>query len=198
MSEHIDKARLDTDLRYRFTYVSKFVNFTTDDIAALNKFAKVANPFIHSVSDTIYQKLLAYDITRNHFVDHDDDSKSGSPVDASHLTLESEQMLFRIHSIRKYLCRILRQPLWNDAFLEYLSNVGKIHTNMLGKRSLNVDYIHINALFGYLEHSFMDAVLANDEIDDAMKKDMIIAISKLFWIQNDFFTMNYIIASQNE
>ena len=33
MSEHIDSNRLQTDLRYRFDYLSKFVQFNDDDIA---------------------------------------------------------------------------------------------------------------------------------------------------------------------
>ena len=198
MTEHIDKARLDNDIRYRFDYLSKFLNFTADDIAALNKFAKIAAPFIQSVANTIYEKLLEYDITKNHFLESSDDSNGSGITDAALLTLQSEQMLFRIQSIRKYLYRILRQTLWNDAFLDYLSNVGKIHTNMLGKRSINVDYIHINALSGYLEHTFIDAVLINEKFDDTTKKEILIALSKLFWIQNDFFTMHYIIASKNE
>jgi hypothetical protein len=32
MAEHIDKTRLNTDLRYRFEYLSKFLNFTSNDI----------------------------------------------------------------------------------------------------------------------------------------------------------------------
>ncbi|UJR17192.1 hypothetical protein I4U23_004087 [Adineta vaga] len=192
MVEHIDRARLDTDLRYRFDYLSKFINFTSNDITALNTFAKIANPFIQSVAEIIYDKLLHFDITKNHFLRTTHDFQGTMTTDENQLTLQSEQILFRIHSIRKYLCRILRQSTWNDAFLEYISNVGKIHTNSAGTHSIDVDYIHMNALFGYLEHVFIDGVLNNDEIDGTLKKDIIIALNKVFWIQNDFFSMHYI------
>jgi hypothetical protein len=39
MTEHIDGSRLNEDLRYRFEYISKFLNFTNDDITALNTLA---------------------------------------------------------------------------------------------------------------------------------------------------------------
>ncbi|UJR17189.1 hypothetical protein I4U23_004084 [Adineta vaga] len=198
MVEHIDRARLDTDLRYRFDYLSKFINFTSNDITALNTFAKIANPFIQSVAEIIYDKLLHFDITKNHFLRTTHDFQGTMTTDENQLTLQSEQILFRIHSIRKYLCRILRQSTWNDAFLEYISNVGKIHTNSAGTHSIDVDYIHMNALFGYLEHVFIDGVLNNDEIDGTLKKDIIIALNKVFWIQNDFFSMHYIGGSKKE
>ncbi|CAF1459583.1 unnamed protein product [Adineta ricciae] len=198
MSEHIDGSRLDTDLRYRFDYLSKFLNFTSDDITALNTLARVATPLINSVAEIIYQKLLEYDITKNYFLRTTHDFKGAMTTDGNQLTLQSEQILFRIHSIRKYLCRILRQSTWNDAFLEYISNVGKIHTNLAGTHSIDVDYIHVNALFGYLEHVLIDGVIHHDEIDERRKNEIIIALNKLFWIQNDFFSMHYITASKSE
>ncbi|CAF1459414.1 unnamed protein product [Adineta ricciae] len=196
MAEHIDGSRLDTDLRYRFDYLSKFLNFTSDDIIALNTLARVATPLINSVAEIIYQKLLEYDITKNYFLRTTHDFKGTMTTDGNQLTLQSEQILFRIHSIRKYLCRILRQSTWNDAFLEYISNVGKIHTNLAGTHSIDVDYIHVNALFGYLEHVLIDGVIHHDEIDERRKNEIIIALNKLFWIQNDFFSMHYLNGSK--
>ncbi|CAF2545100.1 unnamed protein product [Rotaria sp. Silwood2] len=109
MAEHIEKRLLNTNLRYRFDYVSKFLNFTTDDIAVLNSFAKIAQPQIPSLVDTIYQKLFEYDITKNYFLKQNFGFKGIIATDESQLTLQSEQMLLRIDSIRKYLYRILRQ-----------------------------------------------------------------------------------------
>ncbi|CAF3391075.1 unnamed protein product [Rotaria sp. Silwood1] len=198
MTEHIDKRLLNTNLRYRFDYVSKFLNFTTDDIAVLNNFAKIAQPQIPSLVDAIYQKLFEYDITKNYFLKQSFDFKGMMATEQSQLTLQSEQMLLRIDSIRKYLYRILRQHIWNDAFLQYVSSVGKMHTNMAGARSINVDYIHMNAMFGYLQQTFMGIVLSNEEIDETTKKTTLLALNKLFWIQNDLFSMHYIISSHDD
>ncbi|CAF3117358.1 unnamed protein product [Rotaria sp. Silwood2] len=197
MAAHIDKTLLDTDLRYRFDYLSKFLNFTEDDITMLNTLSKIAHPLIPSVVEGLYQKLLDYDITKQYFLTQNYGFEGTMTTDEAQLTIKSEQMIFRINHMRKYLSRILRQRIWNDAFLSFLSNVGKMHTNMAGTHSINVDYVHINATFGYLEHILIDAVLSNDEIDAPTKKAALLAINKLFWIQNDLFSMHYIIASKN-
>jgi len=91
-----------------------------------------------------------------------------------------------------YLKRVLTQTDWNDTFLQYLSQVGKIHTNQAGSSSINVDYIHINALLGYVEHLLIDVLWNADNIDEQIKRGVLMAINKFFWIQNDFFTMHYL------
>ncbi|CAF3513708.1 unnamed protein product [Rotaria sp. Silwood1] len=197
MAGHIDKTLLDTDLRYRFDYVSKFLNFTANDIAILNTFSQIAHPLIPSWVEGSYQKLLESDITTQYFLTKNYGFEGTMTTDATQVTVKSEQMIFRINHMRKYLSRILRQRIWNDAFLDFLSNVGKMHTNMAGARSINVDYIHINALFGHLQNVLIDAVLSNDEIDAATKKATLLALNKLFWIQNDLFVMHYIAESKN-
>ena len=56
MSEHIDSNRLNTDLRYRFDYLSEFLHFTSDDITMLNTFAPIFSPRIPVIADTVYRK----------------------------------------------------------------------------------------------------------------------------------------------
>jgi hypothetical protein len=192
MAEHIDNNLIVNNLRYRFEYLSKFLNFTTDDIATLNAVGRLAEPLVPIVVDKIFQRLLDFDVTKRYFAMRHFGYEGTVTVDQSQLTLQSEQMSFRRTSLAKYLKRILRQKVWNDAFLEYLSYVGKIHTNMAGSHSINIDYIHINVLFGYVEHILLDAVLSNEQINDQTKKAAIIALNKFFWIQNDFFSMHYI------
>ncbi len=83
----------------------------------------------------------------------------------------------------KYLKRILRQKVWNDAFQEYLSYVRKIHRKMGGSHSIDIDYV---------EHILLDAVLSNQQIDNQTKKSAILGLNKLFWIRNHFFSMYFI------
>ncbi|CAF1356865.1 unnamed protein product [Rotaria magnacalcarata] len=193
MANHIEKRLLNTNVRYRFDYIAKFLNFTVDDIAVLNNFAKIAHPHIQTLVEVIYHKLFEYDITKEYFIKQNFVFKGVKTTDNNQLTLQSEQMLFRIDSIRKYLYRILRQHIWNDAFLQYLSTIGKMHTNLAGAHSIDIDYIHINAMLGYLQHTFIEIILSSEELDDAMKKTTLLALNKLFWIQNDFFSMHYIV-----
>ena len=196
MTVHIDKDRLDTDIRYRFDYLANFLNFTNDDIAALNRFSKIAGPFIESVVDIVYQNLIDYDVTKDHLLKSTKDFQGTATTDPNKLTIKSEQIVFRIKSMRKYLNRILRQTVWNDAFLEFLSNVGKSHTKLAGTQSIDVEYMHINALFGFLEQTFIQAVLNNTELDLSVKRETLFALSKVFWIQNDLFAMHYLTASR--
>lgn len=187
MAEHIDNQSVQNSLRSRFEYISKFLNFTSDDIATLNTLGELAATLIPKVVDQIFQKLLDFDITKRYFLMRHYGYAGNVVVNESDLSLESEQMIFRRASLRKYFQRIFRQKVWNDAFLEYLSYVGKIHTKLAGSHSIDIDYIHINVLFGHVEHILLDAVLSNEQLDNPTKKSAILALNKFFWIQNDFF-----------
>jgi hypothetical protein len=192
MSEHIDGNRLNTDLRYRFDYLSKFLNFTSDDIAMLNTFAPILFPRIPVIADTVYRKLFSFDITKHYFLINTEGFEGFVPKKQGCLTLESAQMTFRKDMLSMYLKRVLTQREWNDAFLQYLSQIGRMHTNKAGSSSINVDYIHINALLGYLEHLLIDVLWNSENLDEKTRQATVMAINKFFWIQNDFFTMHYL------
>jgi hypothetical protein len=192
MAEHIDGKRLQLDLRYRFEYLSKFLNFTSDDITMLNTFAPIVFPLIPVLSDTVYRKLFSFDLTKQYFLIRNEGFEGFLPKNQCGLTLDSVQMVFRKDMLSVYLKRVLTQHDWNDTFLQYLSQVGKIHTNQAGSSSINVDYIHINALLGYVEHLLIDVLWNADNIDEQIKRGVLMAINKFFWIQNDFFTMHYL------
>ncbi|UJR22160.1 hypothetical protein I4U23_025224 [Adineta vaga] len=192
MDEHIDDNQIKTDLRYRFEYLSKFLNFTPNDITMLNSLAPHVFPRIPVIADTVYRKLFSFDITKHYFLVRNQGFEKFAAVKEPQVTLDCAQMTFRKDMLSMYLKRVLTQGDWNDAFLQYLSQVGKIHTNQAGSSSINVDYIHINALLGFLEHILIDILWTIDTIDSQTKHDMITAVNKLFWIQNDFFTMHYL------
>ncbi|CAF0834467.1 unnamed protein product [Adineta ricciae] len=192
MDEHIDSSRITTDLRYRYEYLSKFLNFTPNDITMLNSLAPHVFPRMPFIVDTVYRKLFSFDVTKTYFVMRNQGFEKFANGKEHQITIDSAQMAFRRDMLTMYLKRVLTQGDWNDAFLQYLSQIGKIHTNQAGTSSINVDYIHINALLGYLEHLLIDIVWTEESIDSESKHDMIKAVNKLFWIQNDFFTMHYL------
>ncbi|CAF1335122.1 unnamed protein product [Adineta steineri] len=192
MTEHIELKQLNSNLRYRFDYLSKFLNFTSDDIQLLNRFAVILLPRIPVVVDTVYRKLLGFDITKQYFLIRNDGFEGNIIKKPTGLTTESAQMTFRKDMLSRYLKRVLTQTDWSDTFLQFLSQVGKMHTDQSGSESINVDYIHINALFGYLEHLLLDIIWSDENLDDKTKHLMFMAINKYFWIQNDFFTMHYL------
>ncbi|CAF3686783.1 unnamed protein product, partial [Adineta steineri] len=170
----------------------KFLNFTSDDIQLLNRFAVILLPRIPVVVDTVYRKLLGFDITKQYFLIRNDGFEGNIIKKPTGLTTESAQMTFRKDMLSRYLKRVLTQTDWSDTFLQFLSQVGKMHTDQSGSESINVDYIHINALFGYLEHLLLDIIWSDENLDDKTKHLMFMAINKYFWIQNDFFTMHYL------
>jgi len=190
MTEHIDHTRLNSDLHYRFEYLSKFLDFTHDDIARLNILASIIFPRIPVIVDTAYRKLFSFDITKQYFI-LNQSFENFSPHINLNLVLDSAQMTYRKDMLSMYLKRVLTQHEWNDTFLQYLSEIGKIHTNKISPSSLHVDYMHINALLGYLEHLFIDLLWKTETIEEKNKCHMIMTINKLFWIQNDFFTRHY-------
>ena len=115
MTEHIDKHRLTSDLRYRLDYVTKFINFTADDIAMLNAFAPIVFPLIPVLSDTVYRKLFSFDATKHYFLIRNEGFEGFLPKSANHsVTLDCPQMELRKDMLSMYLKRVLTQREWND------------------------------------------------------------------------------------
>ena len=66
--KHIDEQRLEKDLAYRVGYVSEFMGFGADDIAAIHGAAGQLAPLVPVLVDAVYDKLFSYDATKRHFV----------------------------------------------------------------------------------------------------------------------------------
>ena len=197
MAEHIDNNRLHSDLRYRFEYLSKFLNFTSDDITMLNTFAPVVFPLVPVVVDAMYRKLFSFDITKRYFIICNEGFEGFLPKNHCGVTLESAQMEIRKDMLSVYLKRILTQRDWNDAFLQYLLQIAQVHVDQAGPSMISVDYMHINALLGLLEHSLINLLCSSTTFDETTKHGILMAINKFFWIQNDFFTMYYLNSTQH-
>jgi len=171
MAEHIDKTRLNTDLRYRFEYLSKFLNFTKDDIISLNTLAAIIFPRIPFTIETVYKKLYTYDIIQQYFILRNDDFESFSSDEETNTSVISGQTDYRKDMLSMYLKRIFIQTEWNDRFLQFLSHIGEIYTESDHSIPTNVDYIHINALLGYLEHLLIEIIWNIEHFD--LRKDPI-------------------------
>jgi len=191
MAEHIDRTGLNTNLRYRFDYLSKFLNFTIDDIKTLNSLAPILFPHISFIVETVYKKLYSFDITKQFFIIRNQDFESFSSNEKNDFPVTSAQTEFHQDMLSVYLKRILIQSEWDDTFLQFLSHVGELHGNKKNLKTNNVDYIHINTLLGYLKHLIIDTIWNIENIDIRKKYAGIHAINKFFWIQNNFFTMHY-------
>lgn len=78
------------------------------------------------------------------------------------------------------------------SMLRYLDWTAKIHTDTPQKKSrINVDYIHVNALLGYVEGALIEGILSLN-LDRKTESAAIAAFNKLLWIQNDYFAKYYV------
>ncbi|CAF4646835.1 unnamed protein product [Rotaria sp. Silwood2] len=192
MTENIDKICLDSELRCRFEYLSKFFDFTNDDIKILNDLSIYIQPIIPVIVDKVYRKLFSFDITKQFFFhNYSCFGTLFSSENNSNVSFHSQEIEFRKNMLSKYLNIILTQKEWNDSFLRYLSYVGQVHTHKMGTPTIHVDYIHVIALIGFIEHVIIDTIWKIDNIDYQTKHRLIFAINKFFWIQNEFFKVHY-------
>lgn len=64
----IDEPRLESDLGYRFEYLTDFMEFSSEDIETIHGAAEALAPLVPSLVDAVYDKLFQYDATKRHFV----------------------------------------------------------------------------------------------------------------------------------
>ena len=65
---HINEQRLESDLSYRFQYLSEFMGFGAEDVAAIHAAASVLAPLVPTLVDAVYDQLHRYDATWRHFL----------------------------------------------------------------------------------------------------------------------------------
>ncbi|CAF3373439.1 unnamed protein product [Rotaria socialis] len=192
MAEHIDKSRLNIDLRYHYDYIAKFLNFTKDDIHTMNTLAPILFPYIPHIAEIAYAKLCSFDVTKRCFPVSSDDDTNDSSLDSESVftPICSETDVFRdIFSI--YLKRILIQNEWNDTFIKYLSEMGELYGGKNYCKVVNIDYIHLNALIGCIENIMIETILKLENFDLKKKRAGVRALNKFFWIQSNLLTIHY-------
>ncbi|KAI8326382.1 hypothetical protein GQ54DRAFT_72325 [Martensiomyces pterosporus] len=192
--QHIDRDRLYTDLQYRFDYVSAFIGFTKEDQELIHASAGVVGGLVPTIVDAVYDKLAKYDVTWNHFAEDQDGLKLSdkTPRGVENVTMKSEVITFRKTMLTKYLKKLVSSE-WNLSYLKYLDWVGHIHTTTpLKKSTINVEYIHCNALFGYVAAVVIDALSRVSDWDEDTRTNTVNAYNKFFWLQNDFFARYYV------
>ncbi|KAI8807297.1 Protoglobin-domain-containing protein [Cladochytrium replicatum] len=196
---HVEREKLYTDAMYRHQYVTAFIDFGEADVAAIKASAKYIGPLLPAIVDAVYDRLFAFDITKAHFTkkqnEQFDATENRDKIvdDLSKLNLEADAVAIRKGHLTRYLKKLVTADYADPAFFAYLDRVGWIHLKNPAKKStINVEYVHINALFGWL-HGFVASTVAKiDEIDNETKAAVLGAWSKLLWIQNDLFAKYYV------
>jgi len=142
--------------------------------------------------NAVYEKLFSFDVTKQSFLRRNE-GFSGTLTASSveDITTDDEQIVFRKGMLSRYFGKLLSEP-FDEKMVSYLDRVARIHTDTPTKKSrIQVEYVHIGALLGYVESLLVGAVKSLDEIDIDTKFAAINAVNKLIWVQNDMFARYY-------
>lgn len=186
--KNIDEARLESDLDYRFQYLSEFIGFGPEDQVAIQSTAMYLGPMIPALVDATYARLLAYDATARHFLPRQSGFEGAVPGNLGDLP-QSPQIQFRKEHLGRYFMQMLGRS-FDSKMVLYLDMVGKIHTPRAGNPEIDVPLVQMNALMGLLSDILTEAV-SQFPLDPATQLRTIRAFQKLLWIQNDFITRHY-------
>lgn len=185
----IDEPRLESDLGYRFEYLTDFMGFSSEDIETIHGAAEALAPLVPSLVDAVYDKLFQYDATKRHFVSRQSGYEGEVPENLNELQLDHEQIKFRKEHLSNYLVKLVTAP-YDLKLVEYLDLVGKIHTPGQGSPQINVPLVQMNALMGFVADAFNATIfslgLPADQTEQAVR-----AFSKLLWLQNDLINRHY-------
>ena len=192
--EHIDEAKLDTDVAYRVGFLTKFMGFGASDIALIHESAAYLAPVVPGLVDAVYDKLFSFDATKRHFVPRQHGFEGQTPTDLAALSLDHEQIAFRKSHLSKYLVKLVTTE-YDGKMLQYLDWVGRIHTAKAGNPGIVIPIVQIDALFGFVNDALI-ATIQGLDIDLAKKNAMVRAFTKLLWIQADLFVRHYVEGSK--
>lgn len=185
----IDEQKLESDLAYRFGYLTEFMGFGEEDIAAIHESAALLAPIVPQLVDAVYEKLFSYDATKRHFVPRQSGYEGDAPQSLESLQLDHEMMEFRKQHLGRYVKRLVTKP-YDWSMVKYLDMVGKMHTPKAGSRKLNVPLIQMNALMGFLSDALMATILGLGLDADTTSRTLR-AFNKLLWLQNDLINRHY-------
>lgn len=187
--KNIDEQKLESDLGYRFGYVTEFIGLGEDDIAAIHGSAAHLAPIVPQLVDAVYDKLFLYDATWRHFVPRQSGYEGDVPENVEALQMNHEMIEFRKQHLGRYLERLVTKP-YDGNMLNYLDLVGKIHTPKSGSKELDIPLVQMNALMGFMSDALIDTILSLD-LDAETTSRTLRAFNKLLWLQNDLITRHY-------
>jgi hypothetical protein len=188
--KHLDERRLEKDLAYRFGYLTEFMGFGPEDVAAIHATAPHLAPLVPALVDAVYVKLFSYDCTKRHFVPRQFGYEGAPPASLEGLNLDHEQIAFRKAHLANYLKRLVTGA-YDGKMVTYLDLVGKIHTPKAGSKEINVPLVQMNALMGFVADALLTTVLGL-ALDAGAKARALRAFNKLLWLQNDLITRHYV------
>lgn len=187
--QKIDEQKLESDLAYRFGYLTGFMGFGEDDISAIHGAAEHLAPIVPQLVDAVYDKLFSYDATKRHFVPRQSGYEGEVPESLESLQQDHEMIEFRKQHLGRYLVRLVTNP-YDGNMVNYLDLVGKMHTPKAGSKELNVPLVQMNALMGFVSDALVATILGLS-LDAETTSRTLRAFNKLLWLQNDLITRHY-------
>jgi hypothetical protein len=185
--KHIDEARLENDLGYRFGYVSEFMGFGPDDVETIHAAAGPA-PLVPALVDAVYDKLIGYDATWRHFLPRQHGTRARFRR-AFRADDGSRPDQFRKQHLARYLAALVTKP-YDARMVGYLDTVGKIHTAKAGAPEIQVPLVQMNALLGFVADALTATILGLG-LPRQREVQTLRAFGKLLWLQNDLINRHY-------
>jgi len=187
--KRIDEQRLEEDAVYRVGYLSEFMGFGPDDVAAIHGAAAHLAPLVPALVDAVYVKLFSYDATKRHFVPRQSGYSGAVPESIETLSLDHEMIQFRKGHLSRYLVALVTRP-YDGKMISYLDTVGKMHTPKAGSAELVVPLVQMNALMGFVSDALTNVIFGLN-LDREAEIRTVRAFNKLLWLQNDLITRHY-------
>jgi hypothetical protein len=185
----IDEKRLETDLEYRFGYLTEFMGLGADDVAAIHGAAAHLAPLVPSLVDAVYDKLHSYSSTWRHFVPRQHGYEGPVAESLEALTMDHPTIAFRKQHLGRYLVALVTKP-YDGKMVQYLDMVGKMHTPAAGSKELDVPLVQMNALMGFVADALTATILSLG-LERSVEVRTLRAFTKLLWVQNDLIVRHY-------
>jgi hypothetical protein len=187
--QHIDERRLESDLGYRFGYLTEFIGFEQQDIDAIHAVAPHLAPLVPPLVDVVYTKLFGYDATKRHFVPRQFGYEGEVPASLDQLEQDHPMIEFRKQHLGRYLTALVTRT-YDAKMVGYLDMVGKMHTPRAGSAELDVPLVQMNALLGFVADALTNVIFGLG-LERAAEVRTVRAFGKLLWLQNDLINRHY-------
>ncbi|KIY48019.1 hypothetical protein FISHEDRAFT_24438, partial [Fistulina hepatica ATCC 64428] len=197
---NIDEDALYTSLYDRVDYLSKFINFSEDDMDCLAELSTLLLPMIPQLVDNVYYHFFKFDVTKKVFLPRAGGGMEGRTMGSLHeLTLDAPQIEIRKKTFSMYLRKLVTCDFSQLSAWEYFDNVGLMHTGepglkhrkVMGRGGLRVDLMHLSITLAWTLDMLTPIILTNEEWPILHRVSILRALQKVLWIQNDLFARHY-------
>jgi hypothetical protein len=192
--KHVNEERLETDLAYRFHYLTEFMGFAANDVAAIHAAAPVLAPLVPTLVNAVYDQLRRYDATWRHFLPRQQGYEGPLASNLDDLTQDHQLIRFRKEHLARYLTALVTRP-YDDKMVSYLDKVGKMHTPLAGSTEIDVPLVQMNALLGFVSDALVATILSLN-LPRQQETQTLRAFNKLLWLQNDLINRHYQTAAE--